>query len=186
MIDPVWRPPVIDTDRLRLRPFDVADAPALFRHARNPAVARYTLWDAHRTVDDSRMFVGDYASGRYLEGVPEPYAIELRESGELIGATGCYWATEKNRCMELGYWIAEPFWGRGLAAEAARALVGYVFVAYAVERVQAHFMEGNAASGRVLEKAGMRFEGVRRRALFHRGRFWDMHCYAALREEWGV
>jgi ribosomal-protein-alanine N-acetyltransferase len=46
-------------------------------------------------------------------------------------------------------------------------------------------MDGNAASGRVLEKVGMRFEGVRRRGLFHRGRFWDLHFYAALREEWG-
>ena len=58
---------------MRLRPFEPADAAALFDHARNPNVTRFTLWDAHRTVDDTRQFVSDYARGRYLEGVPEPY-----------------------------------------------------------------------------------------------------------------
>jgi ribosomal-protein-alanine N-acetyltransferase len=181
MIDPNWRPPVLETDRLRLRPFEPSDAPALFAIASNPNVTRFTIWEPHRSVDDSRAFLGDYVRGRYLEGVPDPYAIELKSSCELIGATGCYWASQPNHCMEFGYWLAEPFWGRGLATEAARALVRHVFASYDVERVQAHFIEGNEASGRVLEKAGLRFEGVGRRALFHRGRFWDIYNYAALR-----
>ena len=85
--------------------------------------------------------------------------------------------------MELGYWLGEPFWGQGLATEAAGALLEHAFAGYPVERVQAHHFEGNTASGRVLEKIGMQFEGVRRRALFHRERFWDLHCYAVLRKQ---
>jgi ribosomal-protein-alanine N-acetyltransferase len=185
MIDPIWRPPVLETDRLRLRPFDVADAPALFAIASNPTVTRFTTWEPHRSVDDSRMFISDYAGSRYLEGVPDPYAITLKGGDELIGATGCFWASQPNRCMEFGYWLAEPFWGRGFATEAARSLVRHAFATYEVERVQAHFIEGNVASGRVLEKVGLRFEGIRRRALFQRGLFWDLHCYAALRGECG-
>ncbi|HEY1379086.1 MAG TPA: GNAT family protein [Gemmataceae bacterium] len=184
MIDPLWRPPVLETDRLRLRPFEPADAPALFAIARNSNVTRFTTWDAHRTIDDSHIFLTDYVRSRYLEGLPDPYAIELKGDGVLIGAVGGSWASQPNRCMEFGYWLAEPFWGRGLAAEAARALVRHLFAAYPVERVQAHFIEGNAASGRVLEKAGLRFEGVRRHSLLHRGRFWDVHTYAVLRGEW--
>jgi ribosomal-protein-alanine N-acetyltransferase len=184
MIDPTWRPPVLETARLRLRPFDPSDVPALFAVASNPNVTRFTLWDAHRNLDDSRAFIDEYAFGRYLEGLPDPFAIEIKASRELIGATGAHWATQPNRCMEFGYWLAEPLWGRGLATEAARALVDHVFAAYPVERVQAHFIEGNPASGRVLEKVGMRFEGIRRKALFHRERFWDLHCYSGLRGEW--
>jgi ribosomal-protein-alanine N-acetyltransferase len=183
MIDLTWRPSVLETERLRLRPFELADAPALFALARNSNVTRFTLWEAHRTIDDTRAFVDDYARGSYLEGVPEPCAIELKEQNELIGAIGCRWAPQKDRCMELGYWIGEPFWGRGLTSEAARALLDHVFAAYPVERVQAHFIDGNAASGRVLEKIGMRFEGVRRHGLFHRERFWDLHCFATLRTD---
>jgi ribosomal-protein-alanine N-acetyltransferase len=186
MIDPIWRPPVLETTRLRLRPFDAADAPTLFAIASNPNVTRFTLWEAHRTLDDTRIFLNEYARSRYLEGVPDPCAIELKPGSELIGSVGCFWASQPNRCMELGYWLGEPFWGRGLATEAARALIGHVFFAYEAERVQAHYIEGNIASGRVLEKAGLLFEGIRRRALFHRGRFWDLHCYAALRGEWSI
>jgi ribosomal-protein-alanine N-acetyltransferase len=175
---------VLAGERLWLRPFDDADAPARFAHARNPNVTRFTLWDAHRALDDTAAFVGPYARSRYLEGVPEPLAIELRAEGGLVGAIGCYWASRKDRCMELGYWLAEPYWGRGLAAEAARTLVAHVFAHYPVQRVQAHHMDGNRASGRVLEKVGLSYEGTRRAALFHRDRFWDLHCYAVLRGEW--
>ena len=181
MIDPTWRPPVLETARLRLRPFAPADAPSLFAIARNPAVTRFTLWLAHRSVDDSRAFINEYAAGRYLERVPDPYALVLKESNQLIGAAGCYWATQANRCMELGYWLGEPFWGRGYATEAARVLVSHVFADHAVERVQAHLIEGNDRSRRVLEKVGMRFEGVRRHGLYHGERFWNLHYYAALR-----
>ena len=186
MIDPGWRPPILETPRLRLRPFEPADAAALFEIANNPAVTRFTTWDAHRTVDSSRAFISDYAASRYLEGVADPYAIVRKEDDRLIGATGGRWESEANRCMEFGYWLGEPYWGRGLATEAARALVAYLFAGYPVERVQAHYIEGNAVSGRVLEKVGLKFEGVRRRALYQRGRFWDIHCYAALRNEWSA
>jgi ribosomal-protein-alanine N-acetyltransferase len=183
MIDPNWRPPILATERLRLRPFESADAPALFALARNPTVTSFTLWDSHRTIDDSQTFIDEYARGRYLERQPDPYAITLAATGDLLGACGCFWASQPNRCMELGYWIAEPFWSRGYAAEAAKALVQHAFATYPVERVQAHYMDGNTASGRVLEKIGMMFEGVRRRGLFHRERFWDLHCYAVLRDD---
>jgi ribosomal-protein-alanine N-acetyltransferase len=175
---------VIETSRLRLRPFDLADAPALFRIASNPTVTRFTTWDAHRTVDDSRAFINEHALPRYRENGPDLLAIELKDSGDLTGAIGARWATKENRCLEFGYWLGEPFWRRGFATEAARPFVAHLFAKHSVERVQAHYIEGNTASGRVLEKVGLRLEGVRRRALFRHDRFWDLHCYAVLRDQW--
>src|SRR5947209_2601402 len=164
MIDPLWRPPVLETPRLRLRPFAPADVDALFAVARNPNVTRFTTWDYHRTPDDTRTFLRDYANTRFLEMVPDAYAIVLKDGNVLIGGAGARWESKADACMEFGYWLAEPYWGRGLATEAARALVGHVFAAYPVERVQAHYIAGNAASGRVMEKLGMTFEGARRHA----------------------
>jgi ribosomal-protein-alanine N-acetyltransferase len=184
MIDPAWRPPVLETERLWLRPFVEDDVDALFAVARNPNVTRFTTWEAHRTPDDTLTFLRDYAHARYLEGVPDAYALVLKDGGALIGGAGARWATKANHCMEFGYWLAEPYWGRGLATEAGRALVAHVFATYDVERVQAHFIEGNHASGRVMEKLGMVFEGAHRHALFHRGEFKDVYCYAVLRGEW--
>jgi len=184
MIDSTWRPPVLETPRLKLRPFEDADAEALFPIASNPNVTRYTLWDAHRSLDDCHTFLRDYAAANYLVGVPDPYAIALKDVGDLIGAVGAHWATEKNKCLEFGFWLAEPFWGRGLAVEAGRGLLQHLFAAYDVERVQAHCMAENVPSARVLEKLGLAYEGTHRSALFHRGRFWDLRMYATLRAEW--
>src|SRR5205085_887892 len=92
MIDPAWRPPILETERLRLRPCDESDVDALFAVASNPNVTRYTTWEAHRTPDDTRLFLRDYAQTRFLERVPDAYALVLKHGGALIGGTGARWA----------------------------------------------------------------------------------------------
>src|SRR5437868_414302 len=73
MKPPDWRPPTLTTERLVLRAFEDADAEPLFVHASNPNVTRFTLWDHHKSINDTLLFVRDYARCRYLEGTPEPY-----------------------------------------------------------------------------------------------------------------
>src|SRR4051794_16632344 len=111
MIDPSWRPPILETDRLRLRPFDESDVDALFAVAGNPNVTRFTTWEAHRTPDDTRLFLRDYAQTRFLERVPDAYALILKDGGVLIGGAGARWDSKSDRRMEFGYWLAEPYWG---------------------------------------------------------------------------
>jgi ribosomal-protein-alanine N-acetyltransferase len=184
MISPDWRPPTLITPRLTLRPFSEADAEPLFEYARNPRVTRFTLWDAHRTISDTRVFVQDYAQLRYREGMPEPYAITITPGSTPIGSCGCFWASYPNRTMELGYWIAEEFWGKGIAAEACRALLSHVVGEFEPERIQARVIAGNSSSCRVLEKLGFQREGMLRSALLRRGNFEDLLIYAILRTEW--
>ncbi len=86
--------------------------------------------------------------------------------------------------MELAYAIGEEHWGQGLVAEAARAAISHVFTALDAVRVQAHYKAENSASGRVMEKLGMRREGCYRSAVFHRDRHWDMVVHAVLKDEW--
>jgi ribosomal-protein-alanine N-acetyltransferase len=179
-----WRPPPLATDRLLLRPFAEADAEPLFEHARNPNVARFTLWEAHRSVADAVEFVRDYAALRYREGTAEPYAITIRPDPRPVGACGCFWAAEPHRTMELGYWIGEAYWGRGYVVEACRAVLDFAFAEYGPERVQARVIAGNGASGRVLAKLGFRPEGVLRRSLWRRGAFEDVQMFSLLRDEW--
>jgi [ribosomal protein S5]-alanine N-acetyltransferase len=179
-----WRPPKLTTPRLTLRPFSEVDAEPLFEYARNPNVTRFTLWEPHRNITETLTFVREYAALRYREGMAEPYAITLTPDPKPIGSCGCFWASRPNQSMELGYWLAEPFWGKGLAVEACRALVGHVFREYRPERVQARVIGGNVASSRVLDKLGFRFEGTLRSALFRREKFEDLLIYSFLREEW--
>ena len=179
-----WRPPTLTTERMILRAFTEDDAQPLFEHARNPNVTRFTLWDAHRTVADTLIFLRDYAVLRYLEGMAEPYAITIKPDLRPVGACGCHWAAMQHQTMELGYWIAEPFWGKGLVVEACRAVLNLVFAEYVPERVQARVIEGNDASARVLAKLGFRDEGTLRRSLLRRGKFEDVRMFSLLRGEW--
>jgi len=183
-IDPGWRPPTLTTERLLLRALTPADAESLFRHASNPNVTRFASWDAHTSIDQSRRFVNEYAPSQYLQAIPEPIAIcERGNPAEVIGCTGGTWADRNNMCMEIGFWVAEPYWGRGYVPEAARELVRWLFATYTVERVQAHCLAENTASARALEKIGLRFEGIARSAVHLRGRFWDIRKYAVLRSD---
>lgn len=185
--DPSWRPPVLETERLVLRPYTEADAPILFPLVSNPNTTRFTLWEHHKSIDDTLTFVRDYALGRYAEGVPEPLAICLNsEPAKPIGSCGCFWASCPHRTMEIGYWLAEPYWGRGIIVEAVRELVRYSFATMKPQRIQARVIDGNAASNRVLEKLGFRFEGTHRSAILRRGRFEDVHFFAMLNDESGA
>lgn len=186
MMPPDWRPPTLETARLVLRPFADADAGPLFPLASNPAVTRYTLWEAHRTTDDTLVFVGDYARSRYAEGVPEPLAVCFKADPQRkpVGAVGVFWASQPNRAMELGYWLGEPFWGQGLTAEACRVVLDHAFATYAPVRIQARVIAGNDASGRVLEKLGFREEGTLRSALVRRGQVEDVRMFSRLKAEW--
>src|SRR5438874_10660454 len=115
----LWTPPTLETPHLWLRPIDERDADDVFAYAGNANLTRFTLWDAHRTRHDSLAFVNTYAHSRYVEGVPEPMGIVLKEEGSgddperrgtVIGAIGCHWASRANRCMELGFSLGEPYW----------------------------------------------------------------------------
>ena len=180
-----WRPPILETERLYLRPLDENDADAVFAYAGNPNMTHYTLWETHRSRDDSLLFVRDYAYSRYCERVPEPLGMTLRERPDwVIGSLGCFWVSKPNAIMELGYALSERYWGQGLVVEAARVLLDYTFTEYPVERMQARVVVENRASHRVLQKLGFVFEGNQRAALFRRGKFWDVAYYSVLRAEW--
>jgi ribosomal-protein-alanine N-acetyltransferase len=182
LINPCWRPPTLRTERLTLRALEADDVPAVYQLASNPPVASYMLWDAHTSLAATEAFFRDYVQPKYLEGVPDPFAVCLHE-GALIGLFGARWADQKKLCMEIGYWLGEPHWGHGYATEGVRAVIDHLFATYVVERVQAHCKAENIASAHVMEKAGMKYEGTWRSALNHRGRFWDIKWYSVLRED---
>ena len=131
-----WRPPTLETPRLVLRPLCERDLPAVFAYASDPRVTRFTLFDTHKTLDDSRQFVLEYAVMRYAEKVPDPLGIVRKDVPHrgVVGALGCFWASQKDGVMELGYCVGEPDRGCGFAVEAAGALVTHAFAAYPVER----------------------------------------------------
>lgn len=110
------------------------------------------------------------------------FAIELQEGGAFIGSVGLRVEMDHYRA-ELGYWIAVPYWGRGYATEAGRELVRYGFEELGLKRIFATHFGHNTASGRVLEKIGLKHEGCQRQHFLKWGEFSDSELYGILRDE---
>jgi ribosomal-protein-alanine N-acetyltransferase len=183
-----WHPPTLETARLILRPLTEKDAPGIFQYASDPEVSRWTLWEPHRSLEDSLTFVRDYAFPSYARKEPEPFGLFLKsEPSIIIGTAGCFHGSEPSaaRTMELGYALATRYWGQGLMVEAMAEIIDWVLAKRPeIERIQARCKTQNGASARVMEKLGMRREGTLRHAAFHRDQYWDVHLYAMLRSDW--
>ncbi len=176
--------PTLETARLSLRSLTVEDAPAIFDYAADPEVSRYTLWEPHKTLNDSINFIQDYAFKRYADGHPEPFGIVLKDQPDIVvGTIGCFWVSPRHRSMELAYAIGQKYWGQGLVVEAGQAVLKHVFAQFDVERIQCRCKIENVASARVMEKLGFQTEGILRSEVFHRNIFWNMHYTSLLRSE---
>jgi len=172
--------PRLHTERLLLRPFDPADAPRVERLAGAREVADTTLHIPHPYPEGGgATWIATHAEGWAKHGQLTLAICERTAPGDMIGAIsiGVSWAHSHG---ELGYWIAREHWSRGFATEDARALVAYAFDELGLHRVQAHHFTRNPASGRVMQKIGMRPEGVHRDAYVRWGRFEDIAVYGLL------
>lgn len=175
--------PILHTRRLTLRPFTLADAPDVQRLAGAHEIASTTVNIPHPyEAGMAEAWINTHAV-HLAAGAGITYAITLRETGELCGAVGLVLA-EKHQRAELGYWIGVPHWGQGYCTEAARALCALGFRDLGLHRIRALHMTRNPASGRVMQKIGMRHEGTLREHELKWGVFETMECYAILRSEW--
>lgn len=147
---------IITTPRITLRPWREEDAEVMFRWASNPAVGPIAGWPTHRSVEESREII------RTVFSAPETYAIVLKESDEPIGAAAIKSGEGVSPSLqgwgdaELGYWLAEPFWGRGIMTEVVGVLIDRAFGELGYNRLWAGYYEGNDRSRRVMEKCGFR------------------------------
>ena len=175
-------PQELRTARLLLRSFDREDIPALVRLAGAREIAATTIQIPHPyKEEDASNFIAK-AEANCREGLSAGFAISLPQEKELCGAIGLHLANEHLHA-ELGYWVGVPFWGRGFATEAARAVVEFGFRTLRLRRIFAHHFAGNTASQRVLEKIGMTHEGRSRQHVVKWGKFLDLENYGLLAEE---
>ena len=153
---------------VRLRAWTLADAPAL-------AKLPFPYGE-----EDAKVFL----SAVLASDPDQNLAFAIEADGELIGsisATRC--ANIHFRTAELGYYLGEPYWGRGFATEAVRQICDYIYRNTDIIRIFAEPFAYNTASCRVLEKAGFQLEGLLRSNAVKNGRILDMKMYARIREK---
>ncbi len=168
--------------RVRLRRFTMADAPAVQRFAGDAAVADTTLNIPHPYPPGAaEAWIAGHDNG-FEDGTRAVFAVTAEDDGGALVGSIRVGVDQTHGHGEVGYWIGRPYWNRGYATAALRLLVAYCFSSLGLHRVFAHHLARNPASGRVMQKAGMRCEGTLRGHVSKAGRHEDIVIYGMLEE----
>lgn len=160
--------PVLETDRLKLQKLTDPDVETISRLLSEDEL-RFRSPRLDRLAESPEQMV-QWFEGDLCESID--LGIIVKESGFLVGSIGIQF-DPRNYSGELRFWIGVPFSGQGYASEASLRMLAYGFNELSLNRIHAHHLMENNASGRVLEKIGMLPEGVQRHSVYHRGTFHD-------------
>ncbi|MFT6000382.1 MAG: ribosomal-protein-alanine N-acetyltransferase [Neolewinella sp.] len=174
--------PKLCTQRLTLSALTVADIPLVVRYANNREVAKYTANIPHPYAEKDALFWLNLANDGLKRNNHYIFALRDKETDAFMGGMGLRVHAQFKRA-ELGYWLAEPFWGQGLTTEAATAVIRFGFEELKLRKINARHIVVNGASGKVMVKNGMQREGLLRREMVRDGEAHDVVVYGLLAEE---
>lgn len=167
--------PILETDRLRLRPFDISDADRLFECCQNPNLGNNAGWMPHRTPEESLQILHEVFIGKECI-----WAIAEKDTDKLIGTVGLIPDPTRNnrQARMVGYWIAEEYWGNGYMTEAVNRILPFAFHIRSFQIISANCYTHNLRSKKVLERCGFEFEGMLHQAYeSNDGNVYDLLCY---------
>ena len=175
----------LETDRLILRKIKIEDAQIAFNNwCNSDVVDKYVLWKKHpsveTTIEQYEKWIEEYNDEKTFRWI-----VELKDTHDLIGTIDVSKRFIKHGSCEIGYCYSDKYWNNGYATEALKAVIKYLFEECEAELVNAEFMENNHASGKVMEKSGMKYEGRLRSRVIDKGnRRNDLLCYSITRDEY--
>lgn len=174
----------LESARLILRRFTDADLAPFLAYLNDPLVARYQSWESYtegaaQAAIDKQKELHPGVPGKWFT-----FALELKETGTLIGHVALSVREPEPQQAEIGFTLARSFHGKGLGCEAARRVLDYAFDKLHLHRVIAITDCENASSIALLERLGMRREGHFIQNVWCKGKWGDEYQYAVLRDEW--
>ena len=173
--------PELNSDLVTMRLLDTVDIPAIQQLASAEEIAKNTFVPHPYPPDGAEKFVEQAREGLRKEEA-YVFAIIEKASDDFAGCMGIHPEPAHHRAV-VGYWIGLPFWGRGLATAALRLIIEFGFETLQLNRIFAGHFPQNPASGRVMQKANMQYEGTLRGSLLHHDEYKDEVRYAILRED---
>jgi ribosomal-protein-alanine N-acetyltransferase len=175
--------PVIETSRLILRPIKIEDAQDLFDYASDEEVVRLLSWPKHENVQRSETSIRDHFLTRPERGIPEAYAIILKQNNKMIGTVDVHTVRFED-VGEIGYVLNKDYHNQGLMSEALIAALPIWFHHCGFRRLEIMHNETNIGSRRVIEKAGFIQEGIYRKLRSEKdGMYYDFPFYGMLKED---
>lgn len=172
---------IIQTRRLVLRPFCVSDAEQMFANwAGDPQVTKFLTWTPHACAEETRALLAVWEEEAEA---PDCYHWAITLGGEAIEDISLVEVTGENGIV--GYCLSRKYWGKGIMTEAFSAVLAYLFGEVGFHRIEAAHSAENPASGRVMEKCGLRYEGTKRKSfrLLSTGEWTDIVFRAILEED---
>ena len=160
----------------------VSDCYDMYEYARLPEVTEHLTWSPHASMDYTKEYLA-HLSHHYRLGDFYDWALILKEENKMIGTCGFTCFDFDNDSGEVGYVLNPDYRGNGIVPEALHAVMRFGFEALLLNRIEAHYIVGNDASRRVMEKMGMKFEGVARGSMLIKGAYRDIGKCAVLRNE---
>ena len=173
----------LETERLILRKFKLEDAEGMFNNwATDPEVNKFLSWPLHKNIEETKKiitnWINEYNNGSYN------WIVELKENHEVIGSICEEGKSDKHKTISLGYCYGSKFWNKGYASEALRKVIEYLLNEKEYYLVIANHRSSNPASGRVMQKAGMKYDGIlRERRIDPDGTRSDMIYYSIKKDE---
>lgn len=174
--------PTLESPRLILRGMRVSDASDMYEYARRPSVTEYLTWEPHASEEETARYL-TYVGQRYRTGDFYDWAVVDKESGRMIGTCGFTSFNCSADSAEIGYVLNPTHQGKGLATEAVLRVLDFGFTELNLHRIEAHFIQGNDASRRLMERVGMQFEGFARESMKIKGRYRTIGTCGILRRE---
>jgi len=174
---------VLHTERLTLRALESKDAPAVHRLAGAAEIADTTLTIPHPYPFHAAVEWIERAHKEWKAQTAYIFAITLSETHEFIGGIGLH-LSMADQNAEIGFWVGKPYWNKGYTSEAARAVMHFGFETLKLHKIFGRHFPRNIASGRVMIKLGMKYEGHMREHVRKLDHFEDVMCYGILQTEW--
>lgn len=175
---------LIETNRLILRKFKITDAENIFKnYGSDPNVTKYFSWQTHKDIKDSEDIINLWISN-YEDNSVYNWGIELKEINEVIGNISVIKLDNTNKSCEIFYCIGSKYWNKGITTEAFQNIINYLFKEVEINRICAKHDIENIASGEVMKKCKMIFEGTLREIQFRNNRFCSFAVYSILKSEW--
>lgn len=176
----------LETTRLILRRFSPEDAENMYYNwAADPEVTKYLTWPRHSSPEATRTLLENWEK-QYENGSYFSWAIESKDVLQPIGSIAAMKIDEEIESAEIGYCLSRKYWGQGIMPEALIAVMHYLFDEVGLNRISAVHDVNNPKSGRVMEKAGLKYEGILRQASKNNQGICDIVLRAALRNEWTI
>lgn len=179
------RPERLVTERLILRDFRLEDTEAVHAYGSDPEVTAYMPWGPNSPQDTAAFMARALEQQATWPRLDLGLAIELKSEAQVVGSIALHLRDIPNATAEMGYVLRRDLWGRGLVSEAAGAMAAMGFN-LGLHRIVATCDERNVGSYRVMEKLGMRREGLFRQDRRIRGAWRDTYVYAVLAAEWSA